>query len=404
MKILKERTNRNVAGSTAGNTDDNAVGSIAGNKAGILTALLLFICIISVAYYTWYKNINPLATPRDLVQALVGSGSDVAKDAVKQYEFDFDVKESPVFSIYGEYIAKCSTGGIWFLDKKGETVWTESMTLNKPVIKTNGSELLVADVGASDLFVVDGRTIRWRDKLDAPILNAGLSEDGYVTVIVASKRYNNEIIVYDPYGVKLFQRIIAKDFAVNADISPTEQIMAVSGISTGAYGAYSGYKFYDIEGNEKSVQTFETSGELLPLFWFNKDGSLFAAGDRSVACVDKAGKILWEKQFTGVSGACPAGDKRLAVTVVESDGSQLKLFDALGKEAASAKLQYKPRGMTAVKGIAAVFTGDTVYFYDDRCRNISIYSSMGQIRQVAFFNRQTAAVITNDSVTVISIN
>ncbi len=375
-----------------------------GNAAGILAALLLFICIILFAYYTYMKSTNPSVTPKDLLQLLPGSKIHAVKDAQVQFEFDFDAKDKSDFTVYGDYIAKCSTGGIWLLDKKGASVWSESMSLNKPVLKTNGARLLGADIGANDIFVVEGRTIRWRDKLDASILNADMSEDGYVSVIVASKRYNNEIRVYDPYGVELFRKIIANDFAVNAGISPNEKTLAVSGISTGAYGAYSDYKFYDFNGSDPVIQTFEASGELLPLYWFNSDGSLFAAGDRAVACVDKAGKVIWEKQFTAVSGACPAGDRRLAVTAESGEGIQLKVYDPKGSELASGNLAFRPSRMTAVKGAVAVFSNDSAYFYNDRCQNISKYSSASQIQQIIFFNRQLAAVITNDTVTVVSIN
>lgn len=375
-----------------------------GNAAGVLTALLLFICIISIAYYAYIKSINPSATPKDLLQFLAGSQIKVVEDAQVQFEFDFDSKEKSEFAVYNDYIAKCNISGIWLLDKKGETIWSESISLNKPIMKVNGAQFLVADIGANDIFVVDGKTVRWRDKLDATILNADISEDGYVTVIVASKRYNNEIRVYDPYGVELFRKIIANDFAVNAGIAPNEQTLAVSGIATGSYGAYSEYKFYDFNGDAPVAQTFEASGELLPLYWFNSDGSLFAAGDRAVASLDKEGKVIWEKQFTKVSGACPAGDKRFAVTAESSEGVQLVSFDAKGTELASGKLAFKPRRMTAIKGAVAVFTNDMVYFYNDRCINISKYSSDSQIQQVCYFNRQMAAVITNDTVTVISIN
>jgi hypothetical protein len=375
-----------------------------GNAAGILTALLLFICILSVAYYTYLKSVNPSMTPKDLLPLLAGSQVSEAKEAQVQFAFEFDSKEKSQFTVYDDCIAKCSTGGIWLLDKKGATVWTESISLNNPIIKTNGAQLLVADIGAGGIFVAEGKTIRWREKLDASILNADISEDGYVTVIVASKRYNNEIRVYDRYGVELLRKFIANDFAVNAGISPNEKTLVVSGISTGSYGAYSEYKFYDFNGNEPVAQTFEASGELLPLFWFNGDGSLFAAGDKAVACVDKAGRIIWEKQFTAVSGACPAGDKRLAVTEESSKGVQLVLLDSKGLELASGRLAFKPGLMAAVKGAVAVLANDTVYFYNDKCININKYSSASQIRQIIFFNRHLAAIITNDTVTIVSIN
>lgn len=376
----------------------------AGRTAGIVTALLLFICIISVAFYSYLKSVNPLADAKDILQALKGAGGDAVKEAQVQYSFAYDSGEKPSFEIYSDYIVKCGSGGIWFLDKKGEVIWSESIVLNKPMVKTNGTQLLAADIGAGDIYVIEGRSIHWSERLDASILNADISEDGYVTVVTSSKRDNNEIRVYDPHGVELFRKIIANDFAVSAYVAPSEKILAVSGISTGAVGAYSNYKFYDLEGKALASQAFEASGELLPIFWYNKDDSLFAAGDRAAAYLDKDGKIIWEKQFKSVAGASPVGSKLLAAAVESDGGSQLKIYTATGQELASCKLQGKPRGLTAFRGNIAVNTYNTVYFYNDRFKNIGKYSSDSHIRQVYFFDRQQAAVIKDNGITVINIS
>lgn len=375
-----------------------------GRVAGIITALLLFLCVISVAFYTYQKSLNPSVSPKDLLQFFQGAGNNVAEEAQVQYNFEFDSREKPTFSVYKEYIVKCSNGGIWFLDKKGEVVWTESIAFNSPVIKVNGSQLLVADIGAGEICVLnDSFSIRWRDKLDATILNADISEDGYVTVITSSKRDNNEIRVYDPHGVELFRKIIANDFAVSACIAPSEKMLAVSGISTGAAGAFSSYKFYDLKGRELAGQTYEASGELLPLFWYNNDDSLFAVGDRAVTSLDNMGKMIWEKQYKSIAGAAPTGSKRLAVASENDAGAQLGLYSVTGQEISSCSLQGKPAGLTAVRGSIAVNTYDTVYFYNDKCKNISKYSAGSHIQQVYFFDRQQAAVITDNTVTVINI-
>lgn len=371
--------------------------------SGIVTALLLFLCIISVAFYTYQKSLNPSASLKDLLQIFQGAGSSVVKEAHVQYSFDFDSRENPVFAVYSNYIVKCSSEGIWFLNKKGEVVWSESIAFNKPIIKTNGSQLLAADIGAGGICVFGDKSIRWRDKLDASIQNADISEDGYVTVITSSKRDNNEIRVYDPNGVELFRKIIANDFAVSAYIAPSEKMLAVSGISAGTVGAYSNYKFYDLDGKELAGQAFDTSGELLPIFWYNNDDSLFAVGDRAVASLDKAGKVIWEKQFKSVAGAAPAGNKCLAAAVESDEGSQLKLYTTAGQELSSCSIQGKPGGLTAVRGIIAVNTYDAVYFYNEKCENIGKYSADSHIQQIYFFDKQQAAVISEGVVTVINI-
>lgn len=370
--------------------------------SGIVMALLLFLCIVSVAFYTYQKSLNPSSSPKDLLQIFQRAGSDV-NEAEVQYRFDFDSGENPVFAVYKDYIVKCDTSGIWFMDRKGDVVWSESIAFGKPAIKVSGSRLLAADIGSGGIYVLNDKTIRWQEKLDTAILNADISEDGYVTVITSSKRDNNEVRVFDPNGIELFRKIIANDFAVSACISPSEKTLAVSGISAGTARAYSNYKFYNKEGEELADQAFDATGELLPIFWYNHDDSIYAVGDSASASIDKTGKLVWEKQFKRVAGASPAGNAYLAAAVEDDAGAQLKIFDKAGKEISSCSLQGKPEGLNAIKGTIAVNTYDTVYFYNEKCKSTGKYSAASHVRQVCFLTRQQAVIICDGSITVVNM-
>ncbi len=374
-----------------------------GRTASVVTALLLFFCVISVAFYAYQKSLDPSISIKDVLQKFQVTGNNAAKEAKVQYSFDFDSGEKPVFAIFGDYLVKSSSNGIWFLDKKGGVVRSESIAFNNPMIKTNGSQLLAADIGTGEIWVFVDKTVRWRDKLDSSIMNADISVDGYVTVITASKRDNNEVRVYEPHGVELFRKIIANDFAISAGVAPSKNMLAVSVISTGVAGAYSNYKFYDLEGNALAEQAFDISGDMLPIFWYNNDGSLFAAGDRALASLDKAGKVIWEKQFKSVAGAARAGNKRLVAVIENNESRRVVLYNTAGQELSSASLQGKPRGLAAIKGAIAVNTYDTVYFYNEKCKKISTYSAGSQIRQVHLYDKQQAAVITDNKITIINI-
>lgn len=375
-----------------------------GRAASIVTALLLFICVISVAFYTYIKSNHSSASPRELLLAFQDAGGDTVKEAQAQYSFDFVSKENPVFTVYKDYIIKISSGSLLFLDKKGEILWSESLGFAKPVIKKGGGKLLVADIGAGEICVLENKFVRWSEKLDVSVLNADISNSGYVTVITSSKRDNNEIRVFEPHGAELFRKIIANDFAVSAMISPSEKILAVSGIRTGPVGVYSNYKLYDLEGREKAEQAFAESGELLPIFWYNNDDSIFAVGDRALTYMNKMGEIVWMENFRAVLGASPMGHKYFAVAAEGEKGTQLKLYSTAGQELSACMLEGKPQGLAAVNGCIAVYTYDKIYFYNEKCKVIGKYSSNLQIKQVCFFNRQQASVITEGTVTIINMN
>lgn len=373
-----------------------------GRVAGLVSALLLCLCILTIAFMTYQKSLDPAAGLKDILQKFSFSNAGSIQEANKEYSFEYDKNENASFAVYNDYIVKCSSGGVWFMDKTGEVVRTENIAFNNPVIKKNGSFLVVADLGSTEICVLDDKGIRYREKLDEPALNADISSDGYATAVTSAKRDNNIIRVIEPHGLELFQIVIANDFTVSAGISPSGDNLAVSGIGTGAAGVYSHYKFYDMKGKALSELSFDASGELLPIFWFFDKNKIFAAGDRSVAAFDTSGKVLWEKQFGSVAGAGISNSRRLAVAAEGEKGYSLEIFNADGKKYASGSLEGKPAGLSAYKGIISVNTADTVYFYDEKCRNIARYHAGAPVSQIYFFSRQQAAVITDHEVAVVN--
>lgn len=374
-----------------------------GSKAGMITALLLFLCIITVAFFSYQRSINPDANLKELVQKVGFSAADVVKEAQLLYTYEFDASEKPVFVPYKNTLVKCGSSGIWFLDKTGEIIRSEGLIYSSPIIKASGSHLLVADRITGEISVLDEKTVRWKEKLDTLVLNADINEDGYVTVITGAKRDNNVIRVFESHGVELFQKVIANDFAVSANVSPSDNMLTLSGINTGAVGVFSIYKAYDMKGNDLTNLSFEESAELLPIFWYNNDDSIFAVGDRAAASIDSSGEIIWEKHFRRVIGAEPVGDGRLALVEEGGEGTILKIYSSEGEELASGTLEGKPEGMNAKRGTICVNTSDTAYFYNQKGKKISQYEAGSPIRQVCFLDKRQAAVITDRQVAVIIV-
>lgn len=365
---------------------------------------MLFVCVVAVAVFTWQSSLDSSAGPEDLLKLFQASPTDVIKEAHTQYIYEFDAREKPVFIAYKDFIVRCGSSGIWFLDKTGEVIRSEGLIYNNPIIKTNGSLILVADQGTGDLAVLNNESIQWSEKIDESILNADISEDGYVTLITTAKRDNNEVRVFESHGVELFRKVIANDFAVSANISPSEDRLVLSAVSTGAAGAFSVYKFYDMKGENIAELSFNTISELFPIFSYNSNGSIFAVGDKAAVSIDPTGTVVWDKKFHRVAGAAPAGNGQFAVAADSDEGSILKIYQSDGKELASCELPGKPEGLNAIRGVVCVNTSDIVYFYNSKGSIISKYSTGSPIQQVCFFNKHQAAVVTDRQAAVININ
>src|SRR5690349_20959988 len=129
-----------------------------GKKTGAAITLLLFLVVFSVAFYAYLKSQNVNIDSINLKQIITGGIKNNQVRTVREaYEIPYDIKERPVFGVYKDNIVKCSVDGIKLFDKKGTEVWTEGVSLNKPVVKTNGTDLLVADIGGMDIYVINGQ-------------------------------------------------------------------------------------------------------------------------------------------------------------------------------------------------------------------------------------------------------
>lgn len=382
--------------------EGNANNQPTGGRAGAIMALLLFLAGISVAFYTYLNSQNIDIKTASLGRFAAIFGGSV-KTAETLYDLPFDPGEHPVFSVYRDYLVKCSADGIRLLDKKGAEVWTGSVPLNKPLARSNGKELLVADIDGQDLYVLNEDGIVWKDRLDVSIINADISKEGFVTLVTSSKRYNGEVRVYDTHGVELFRSIIANNFVVAAKISPSSEEMAVNSINTNGIKACTSIKFFKMDSSELGEKNLETYDSIFSAIFYAAAGELFAVGDREIVGFGKDRNIGWEKKLTGVSGACLTGGKRLAAVVEDGSGTKLVIYSAEGKELADSPADGAVRSVSAGSGLIAASTLREVFFYSESCRNIGKYTSKSDITDVYFFSGQQAAVVTRNQVSIIGI-
>lgn len=384
--------------------DEVAKNRPTSRKTGIIMAILLFLAIISVALFTYLNSQNTDIMAVSLGQLVAGIRGAEVKAAKELYNISFDPGEHPAFSVYRDYLVKCSKDGIRLLDKKGVEVWTEAIPLNKPLARTNGKELLIADIGSQDIYVLKEDGILWKDRLDVSIINADISSEGFVTLVTSSKRYKSEVRVYDTHGIELFRSIIANNFVVSAKISPSSRQMAVDSLKTTGIKAGTIIKFFDLNGVDLGEKNLEASDSVFSSIFYPDSGELFAVGDKSVIGFDKDRNLSWEKKFASVSSACLTNGKRLAAVVNEGSGIKLAVYSTSGKELAACPVDGNTKCVNAGGGLIAVSNLREISFYNEKCRNIGKYTSKSDITDVYFFNRQQAAVVTRNQVTVISIN
>jgi hypothetical protein len=319
-------------------------------------------------------------------------------------EIPYESKENTAFAVYKDYIVKAGSEGIKLMDKKGTEVWNDSVPVGRPVIRTNGTDLLVADIGGMDVVVVNGKSEKWKEKADGKIINADISQDGHVTILSYEKRYGGEATVFDNLGIEIYKAFIADISPISAGVSPSSREMLVNCINTSGVKAQTSIKLYDTGGKEIiKGKILEPLNSIYPVMWYAGDDSIYFAGDTAVTLVDKTGEQKWTREYETVYSACMAGSRNLAVAVNDKAGPELKILGTNGRELASCPIEAEVHNLSSFGNIIAVNTIREAYFINDRGSIIGKYTSKADILEVYFFSRHEAAVVSKNSVTIINI-
>jgi hypothetical protein len=249
------------------------------NKHKIVAFLLLFLVMVGIAAAMYLKSQGLEIKNISVMEFLSDIASTNDNKVIKgnDYVVNYDAKEHPTFGIYKDLVIKCTRDYLTALNKKGEEQWKIPVLLNKPLIKTAGQDLLVADIGGRDVYVIKGRNIKWEIKTDDNIINADISESGHVTVVQEQKGYKAKVITYDSNGMDIFTRNIVESFVVSAMVSPSGKQVLINGLDVSGVNATTTFEFTDILGNPFAAKV-PMQNEIFPSVWYFSDNSVASVG------------------------------------------------------------------------------------------------------------------------------
>lgn len=378
------------------------------NKASVLMFLALFVVVIVLALFVYLKSQNIDLSEISLKELITNPAAVNTLDmGENSFELKYDAREHPVYTLYGEYIIQCSKDSVKGLNKNGEEQWSIPVSVANPLVKISGNSMLVADIGGKGIYVINGKAVKWSKKLDNSIINADISDNGYVSVVHEAKGYKGAVTVFNLQGGEYFTRYIGENFTLMARVSPSGKSVVIDSVDASGVTTGTVLEFTDTFG--KPLAKVTKQDMLIPVLWYLEDDSVVTGSNNAITCFDRNGRQKWEQQFSKVFSANVVLDKYIAAAVGENDkkGSEgkinVELVDSNGKFTPIYGLNDEVRDIQAYSNIIAVNTGNDVYFINTRGKLIRKYSSKTDIVKVCFFNKQEAAVVTKGTVTVIKI-
>lgn len=393
------------------NPQGNVANVSSVKMSRIVSFVLLSVVIVGMAFIAYMKSqgvdINDLSL-KEVLSRIVKENGRAEKEAILN-EISFNPKENPVFHEYKGLIIKCTKDYIKALNKKGEEVWSRHIAISKPLIKSNGSELVVADLEGKDIYVFSGRNLKWNEKFDGKLINVDISESGYIAVVQEGKGFRNTVRVFDPRGLEMFIRNIGEKYVISANIAPSGEQLIINSLDVSGVDLNPTLEFFDMMGNPYAARTLE-SGMIFPLIKHLEDDSFLAASDSLLVFYDRDRNEKWRRNFQKVYSADILLEKYVVAAVknknAEGRGSYVPVVEIInnkGQTTAISEICDEVVNIRTFSDIIAVNTGREVFFINSKGRLVGKYSSKSDIEDVYLFNKMEAAVVTKTCIAVVSV-
>ncbi|MDE6590950.1 MAG: hypothetical protein K2K53_11525, partial [Oscillospiraceae bacterium] len=207
------------------NTSGEAPG--AGRKLSrflvrvIATLVVLAAALVLVVIVAFRDRLN-----MDSIRRWVHYRSLTISDSGQAEAFPYDGDLSCTFAVLDGDLLVCSKNAISLYSGSGTRYIEQQVSMENPVVNTNGSLAVVYDAGGSSLYILGQRSLVWSaDNLES-IMSARLNRNGQLTVVTQASGYRGVVTVYDAAYSPLMSVNLASAFVMDAALSDNGRTLA----------------------------------------------------------------------------------------------------------------------------------------------------------------------------------
>lgn len=324
-------------------------------------------------------------------------------DSGQAESFAYDGDLTDTFASLDGDLLVCSRNAISLYSGSGTRYVSQSVSMENPVVDTNGSFAVVYDAGGDELYVLGQRQLVWTGEGLSSILSAHLNRNGQLTVVTQSGGYRGAVTVYDTNFAPLVSVNLSSAFVMDAALSDDGKTLSILtiGQEDGTFGSTLALYALNTAGGGDFVPDLTCSlGGNVVIATRHTEDVVWSLGDQGLAITDHNGKtasVDWSdrhlKRYT-LSGNGFAA----ALLGRYRAGSQAELWvvDQSG-DRRSVEYNEQVLALAAAGRYIAVLTGDRLDIYTS---DLELYDSLEGTqgaRNVLLMNDGSAILISAES-------
>lgn len=250
------------------------------------------------------------------------------------------------YAAYQGGVLRYGRDGVTAVSGKGKSLWSGSYDMANPKVDVCGESVVVADIGGTSLYIYKGGDTGVDFTVDYPIVQACVSKQGLVAVLMEESA-SNTIAIYNPFDKsdKLLVEIptnVEDGYPVSLDLSSdgTSVVAAYLCVTTGAaQSRVAFYNFSEVGKNTNSlVGAHNYNDTLISEVRFLDEDTVCLFGEKGFYLWGnmKQPERIKKKEFSQEIVSAFSDTEHIGFLIrKDEEKNTMKLFDTKGEECLS---------------------------------------------------------------------
>ena len=196
-------------------------------KPRFLTRLLLFLLalvllLVGVTAVVFRDRLN-----MDSIKRWFHYRSLVLNDSGQAESFLYEGDLTDTFATLDGDLLVCSGNTISLYSGSGTRYVSQSVSMEHPVVDTNGTLAVVYDAGGDELYVLGQRQLVWEAEGLRSILSAHLNRSGQLTVVTQADGYRGAVTVYSTDFQPIVTVNLSSAYVMDAALSDDGKTLSI---------------------------------------------------------------------------------------------------------------------------------------------------------------------------------
>jgi hypothetical protein len=176
---------------------------------------------------------------------------------------------------------------------------------------------------------MQGTTLRWQESFPNAIINASINKSGYLSVVLEATGYQAGIRVIAPFGNRLFEYIVADDFVLSSEASPSGNEILVNRVKTNGIALKSELEFLNNKSDILDTVASKEGTAFLRAFYLS-DGTVAAATDHNLYIYSDRKNLASQDAFDQVYSICEFPQRCATVAVGDDEKYSIVRYSTNG--------------------------------------------------------------------------